>query len=59
MTNAEELAKEMLDNPSVFAEILFSGICHLYSCEDCPLCIDHTCGDKKKIEKWLKEEFKE
>lgn len=59
MTNAEKLAKEMLENLDDFAEILFSGICHLHMCDDCPLCNARLCCDKKKIEKWLEQEVEE
>lgn len=57
-TNAEKLAKEMLENLDNFAQILFNGICDLYSCENCPLQMV-LCSDKNEIKKYLESEVED
>lgn len=59
MTNAEKLAKEMINNLDDFAKILFNGICHLRKCDDCPLKNVYKCVNTEHIEKWLESEAKE
>lgn len=59
MTNAEKLAKQMLNNLDDFARILLDGICLIHGyCDDCPL-RGVSCGDEKAIERWLESEAEE
>lgn len=59
MTNAEKLAKEMLDNLELFSEILFDGICNAYDCNHCPLRKSRVCVGEENIKKWLESEVEE
>lgn len=60
MTNAEKLAKEMLENFDDFAKILCNGICTMHRhCDDCPLRNTYPCCDEKAIKKWLESGVEE